>query len=100
MRTLFCTLALLVVVPALADDAPRNGGCVEVEVNGYKALSYECLTERLANPEGEEAARRNAAMQRSPLERSAPGQMGLATPAATSVRMGNQFGQSVHPQRP
>ncbi|MBC7212865.1 MAG: hypothetical protein H5U33_23195, partial [Pseudomonas sp.] len=34
------------------------------------------------------------------MQRRAPNQMGLATPAATSTRMGNSFGSSVVPQRP
>jgi hypothetical protein len=35
-----------------------------------------------------------------PVNERAPNSVGLATPAATGVRMGNTFGTSVKPQRP
>jgi len=35
-----------------------------------------------------------------PVNERAPNSIGLATPAATGVRMGNTFGTSVKPQRP
>ena len=69
-------------------------------MNGYKALSYDCLTQRLGNPQGAEAAQRNQAAMQVPIERRPASRLGLATPAATHVRMGSNFGQSVLPQRP
>ncbi|WP_236209466.1 hypothetical protein [Pseudomonas tohonis] len=85
---------------AIADEGTAQGSCISAEVNGYKALSYDCLTQRLANPQGAEAARRNRAAMQVPIERRPANQLGLATPAATGVRMGANFGQSVLPQRP
>lgn len=93
---------VLALAPLLAsvDEAIPQGSCISAEVNGYKALSYDCLSQRLANPEGAEAARRNQAALQVPIERRPANQLGLATPAATGVRMGANFGHSVQPQRP
>lgn len=85
---------------AVAEEGTPQGSCISAEVNGYKALSYDCLTQRLTNPQGAEAARRNQAAMQVPIERRPANQLGLATPAATGVRMGSNFGQSVLPQRP
>lgn len=91
----------LALAPLLAiAEEGQQGSCISAEVNGYKALSYDCLTQRLANPQGAEAARRNQAAMQVPIERQPANQLGLATPAATHVRMGANFGQSVLPQRP
>lgn len=92
-------IALSPLLVNAAEEAPQ-GSCISAEVNGYKALSYDCLSQRLANPEGAEAARRNQAAMQVPIERRPANQLGLATPAATSVRMGSNFGHSVVPQRP
>ncbi|WP_285961639.1 hypothetical protein [Pseudomonas tohonis] len=85
---------------AIAEEGTARGSCISAEVNGYKALSYDCLTQRLANPQGAEAARRNQAATQVPIEHRPANRLGLATPAATHVRMGANFGQSVLPQRP
>jgi hypothetical protein len=76
-------------------------GCVEVSVGGYKAPDYGCLSQQMGNnPEGAAAARKNQEAINDPVSKRPPNQMGLATPAATSTRMGNTFGTSVKPQRP
>ena len=46
------------------------------------------------------AAKKNREAQNIPVEKRPPNAVGLSTPAATSVRMGNTFGTSVKPQRP
>jgi len=93
---------LLLTLPLLAQAAEPTGseGCINVEVNGYKALSYECLSQQLANPEGAEATRRNQEAMNVPVQRRAPNQLGLFNQSATQIRMGNTFGTSVTPQRP
>ncbi|WP_426204165.1 hypothetical protein [Pseudomonas sp. TWP3-1] len=76
-------------------------GCVEVTVGGYKAPNYDCLSQQMGNnPEGAAAAQKNQEALNVPVNKRAPNQVGLATPAATSTRMGNTFGTSVKPQRP
>ncbi len=98
--TLLASLTLALPLLVHAAEPVRNGGCVAVEVNGYKSLSYECLTEQMSNPEGAEATRRNHAAMNVPVSARAPNQLGLFNQSATQIRMGNAFGKSVTPQRP
>ncbi|MFU2325880.1 hypothetical protein [Pseudomonas sp. NFX98] len=81
--------------------AVEPSGCVEVSVAGYKAPDYDCLSQLMGNnPEGAAAAQKNLEAMNVPVNKRPPNQVGLATPAATSTRMGNAFGNSVKPQRP
>jgi hypothetical protein len=92
--------ALLMTGLSLA-QAEEPGGCVEVSVGGYKAPDYNCLSQQMGNnPEGAAAAQKNQQGMNVPINKRPPSQIGLATPAATSTRMGNTFGTSVKPQRP
>ncbi|WP_246218949.1 hypothetical protein [Pseudomonas izuensis] len=76
-------------------------GCVDVSVGGYRAPDYSCLSQQMGNnPQGAAAARNNQEGMNVPIDKRPPNQLGLATPAATSTRMGNTFGTSVKPQRP
>jgi hypothetical protein len=76
-------------------------GCVEVTVGGYKAPNYDCLSQQMGNnPQGAAAEQKNQEALNVPVHKRPPNQVGLATPAATSTRMGNTFGTSVKPQRP
>ncbi|MGE8546651.1 MAG: hypothetical protein ACN6OC_04325 [Alcaligenes sp.] len=71
--------------------------CVEVEVNGQRTPSYECLQQRLSP----EAAERPPALPRSEQQvLQAPNSLGMPVPATLGNRMGNQFGRSAFPQRP
>lgn len=74
---------------------PEN--CVEVEVNGQRVPSYECLQQRLSP---EKAKRPPTLPQSEQQVLQAPNSLGLPTPSTLSNRMGNQFGQSAFPQRP
>ncbi|WP_339473217.1 hypothetical protein [Pseudomonas fluorescens] len=81
--------------------AEQRLGCVDVTVAGYKAPNYDCLSQQMGNnPEGAAAAQKNQEALNVPVNKRPPNQVGLATPAATSTRMGNTFGTSVKPQRP
>jgi hypothetical protein len=97
------TLALLLGTAglALAEQPKTAQGCIDVQVGQSRALAYDCLTDQLQG--GEPQAAKGLREQLDParqLQRKAPNQMGLATPAATSTRMGSSFGSSVAPQRP
>jgi hypothetical protein len=93
------SLLLVTVVPAV--QAEQTEGCMEVSVGGYKAPDYGCLSQQMgSNANGAAAEQHNQAAMDAAVTRKAPNQKGLATPAATSVRMGNTFGTSVKPQRP
>ena len=92
---------MLVSLPLLAQAAePASDGCINVEVNGYKALSYQCLSQQMANPNGAAAARKNQQALNVPIEQRAPNKLGLFNQSATRIRMGNTFGTSAQPQRP
>jgi hypothetical protein len=98
------TLASLLLCTALpllahADNAART--CTEVSVDGYKAPDYGCLSRQMGgDTDATKAAKKNREAQQIPIEKRPPNAVGLATPAATGVRMGNTFGNSVKPQRP
>ncbi|RSZ35569.1 hypothetical protein EJO66_16380 [Variovorax beijingensis] len=75
--------------------------CVEVMVNGERAPSYACLTQKLspaAPPRG--AGDPPPGMASEAITQRPSNQLGLFNRAATGHRMGNTFGTSVHPQRP
>lgn len=96
-------LALLVALalPASAEQSASQKGCIDVQVGQARALAYDCLTRQLQG--SDLRARKGLQQQLDPqlqLQRKAPNQVGLATPAATSTRMGSSFGSSVVPQRP
>ncbi|MCQ9616652.1 hypothetical protein L1889_07965 [Paenalcaligenes niemegkensis] len=83
--------------PSLHPAAP--GACVDVEVGGYRALSYDCLSQQMA-PDKQQPVPGNPALASEEIARQAPNRLGLFNQAATSNRMGNQFGKSAFPQRP
>ncbi|WP_411379852.1 hypothetical protein [Pseudomonas sp. MPB26] len=97
---LFPTLASLTLCAALPLLAHADS-CAEVTVDGYKAPNYGCLSQQMGNDtNATKAASKNREAQNIPIEKRPPNAVGLSTPAATSVRMGNTFGTSVKPQRP
>lgn len=102
-RLLLTTLALLLAAtgPVFAEQREPAQGCIDVQVGQARALAYGCLTEQLkgGTPQAAKGLRDQLDPARQ-LQRKAPNQMGLATPAATSTRMGNSFGTSAVPQRP
>jgi len=92
-------LASLLLCTAL--PLAHAGNCAEVSVDGYKAPDYGCLSQQMGNDtNAAKAAKKNREAQGIAVEKRQPNKVGLATPAATSVRMGNTFGTSVKPQRP
>ncbi|MCJ8202847.1 hypothetical protein [Pseudomonas sp. RGM2987] len=93
------SLALSMALPwAWAEETPA---CIEVTVGGYKTPDYACLSRQMGNdPQAASAAQRAQEALNVPVNERAPNSIGLATPAATGVRMGNTFGNSVKPQRP
>ncbi len=94
-----CLSMLALAKPAQAETAPL-AGCIEVKVGEYRAPDYNCLSQQMSNSQGAAAARKNQQAMNPGIDKRAPNAIGLATPAATRVRMGNTFGNSVKPQRP
>ncbi len=94
------TLASLLLCTALPFAAQADS-CTEVAVDGYKAPNYGCLSQQMGtDTNATKAAQKNREAQNIAVDKRLPNKAGLATPAATSVRMGNTFGTSVKPQRP
>lgn len=94
-----CLSSFALAQPVHSESAPP-AGCIEVKVGEYRAPDYNCLSQQMSNPQGTTAARKNQQAMNPGIDKRAPNSIGLATPAATSVRMGNTFGNSVKPQRP
>ncbi|MFS8977549.1 hypothetical protein PO002_24060 [Cupriavidus necator] len=79
-----------------ADAAP----CVEVEVNGERAPSFPCLTQKLQPTNPARPVRPDSGLAAEAITQRPSNQLGLYNQAGTSHRMGNTFGTSVYPQRP
>ncbi len=77
--------------------AAAGGACIETEVNGYRALSYDCLNQKMAPAA---PVRPAPSLESEAVTQRPPNQMGLPTPATIGNRMGNTFGTSAYPQRP
>ncbi len=102
MRAGFVLCGMCLCTPwAFADDGPDvAAACVEVEVNGERAPSFSCLTQKLTPPAQKSAGTTERAMASEEIARRPSQQLGLFNRAATEHRMGNTFGTSVKPQRP
>lgn len=86
----------------VSDKVPGNvlskRVCVNAEVDGQRALSYDCLSQQLAPtmPVGGNSAT-NAA---EGLASAPSNQVGTFNYSAESIRFGSNWGKSAEPQRP
>ena len=86
---------------AMAQDAEPPPSCIEATVNGERAPSYDCLTQKMRPPASAPRDAEGTPQLASEAIANRPSnQLGLFNRAATSTRMGNTFGPSVYPQRP
>ncbi|AZS80832.1 hypothetical protein ELS24_21720 [Achromobacter spanius] len=83
--------------PSAKPAGAADGACIDTEVNGYRALSYDCLNQKMAPAA---TARPAPQLESEAVTQRPPNQMGLPTPATIGNRMGNTFGTSAYPQRP
>nr|AGS50298.1 hypothetical protein [uncultured bacterium Ele45G2]AIF26548.1 hypothetical protein [uncultured bacterium fosmid pJB45G2] len=83
--------------PSAKPAGTSDGACIDTEVNGYRALSYDCLNQKMAPAA---TARPAPQLESEAITQRPPNQMGLPTPATIGNRMGNTFGTSAYPQRP
>jgi hypothetical protein len=85
-------------LPVQASAANATSSCVDVSVNDRPALSYECLNQHLAAAAsgGNTLSPQLDAVTREPSNR----QLGQFNFSAFSIRMGDNLGKSVVPQRP
>lgn len=81
------------ILPASKPPPP----CVQVRIGSDEAGRWDCINDAIKS-EVDKVAPVNAAD--SPGERLAPTGQGLAVPAATRQRLGDQYGKSIVPQRP
>ena len=84
---------------AAQGGAANNGKrlCVNAEMNGGPALSYDCLSQQLAPRPSAAASGLNPAEAQA---KAPSNQTGTFNYSAESIRFGNAWGKSVTPQRP
>ncbi|MGK3163721.1 hypothetical protein ACI6PW_18080 [Serratia marcescens] len=96
------TLLFSIPLPALtAEPQPplHAASCIEVEVNGYRALPYDCY-QQLMSPRTQKKVTKNAGSKfDADISKRQPNQIGLYSQSAFKNRMGNHFGKSAQPQR-
>lgn len=103
-----CLLILALSICATSDaraqdrsavpDSVSKPVCVDAEVDGVRALSYDCLNRQLTP-----SATSRAPVALNPAEALATGpsnQVGTFNYSAESNRFGSNWGKSVFPQRP
>jgi hypothetical protein len=102
-RALVVVLALSAAASAVAQprrlpaSAPQPTPCVQVRIGNDEAGRWSCLNQAMQAEVAKAAPVANTA---HPGDALAPIGKGLATPAATRQRLGNQYGKSIVPQRP
>lgn len=113
-RLITALLLFSSTLPALADSAApavvnsigklRNPhadtSCVDVEVNGQRTPSFDCLSQQMSPEHNKAAGRNNPALSAESAIQRGPNHMGLITPGTVQNRMGNTYGKSAFPQRP
>lgn len=102
LRMVVSTLAATCAAAGTAATAgeDRDASCVEVEVNGYRTLSIECLNRQLMVDPAKTSRRDTPPLASEAVARMPSNRLGLFNRAATQVRMGRNFGRSAFPQRP
>lgn len=98
LAALACALAASAAAAAAPDNAEAS--CFDVEVNGQRAPSYGCLTQKLQPKPAPGKMEGGPELASEAIVQRASNQLGLFNRAAMANRMGNTFGTSVYPQRP
>jgi hypothetical protein len=99
ISTLFMASApAMAQTSASIHPAGQASSCVDVAVNDHPALSYACLDQQLSASAGAAPTAQNQldAVTHAPSNQ----QVGQFNFSALSIRMGDNLGKSVHPQRP
>ncbi len=74
--------------------------CVDVQVEGARSISYDCLNKALKDSATGADAGPHPFDAKDAVGNGAPNQVGTFSYTGTSIRMGNAFGHSAIPQRP
>ena len=77
-----------------------NPSCVDVQVEGARSLSFECLNQTLKDAAQQQSETAPTVSAKDVTGTGAPTTVGTFSYTATSIRMGNAFGHSAIPQRP
>jgi hypothetical protein len=93
------THASTAVAPsATSAAAPKKSVCVDAQVQGERALSYDCLSDQLKpNPAPSAGASQTAA---EGLAKSPSNRLGTFNLSTERNRFGSNWGKSATPQRP
>lgn len=83
-----------------ASPAAPASSCMEVEINGYRALPYDCYQQLMSPPAVPRAAGTPLTRFDADISQRQPNQIGLYSLSTLKNRMGNNLGKSALPQRP
>lgn len=103
VRAAWAALLACVVVNAPAQrrmlpaSKPTPPPCVQVRIGQDEAGRWDCVNDAFKAEVDKVAP---MTVSESPGERRVPIEQGLAVPAATRQRLGDQYGKSLTPQRP
>ena len=97
MNTSFVALLLGLALAGLAQA--EEPACIGVKVAGAVAPAFDCLGKRMAAHTGGAPGNGRRAPDLEVSQRSTNA-LGLVNQSASSIRMGNQWGVGVKPQRP
>ena len=86
------TLALIAGPPTRADNNQDAPSCVTVEIDGHKALPYDCYQRKMAPSSVPE--RGTPAMHSATVAEQAPNRLGLFNLSTLRNRMGNTSGKA------
>ncbi|ASK32911.1 hypothetical protein CEK62_20390 (plasmid) [Alcanivorax sp. N3-2A] len=100
MKRCITLMSMAFLAIAFQAHAEREDGsaCVTVEVDGYRALPYHCLQQKMAPLQAPER-NDDAALDSADVTRLAPNRIGQFSQSALRNRMGNALGKGVRPQR-
>lgn len=107
-----CAALLALTAAALAGPASAQpilltpvqvhapSSCVDVQVQGARSLSFDCLNQQLKDASQEHSDSAPTLSAKDAAGTGAPTTTGTFSYTATAIRMGNSFGHSAIPQRP
>src|ERR1700744_4767329 len=86
-------LAQTVVLPPLHVEAP-SPSCVDVQVEGARSLSFDCLNQKLKADAPGQSGGAPSVTAKDVTGAGAPTAVGTFSYTGTSIRMGDAFGKS------
>jgi hypothetical protein len=92
--------AQTVNLPPLKVEAAPLPSCVDVQVQGARSISYDCLNQQLKDDAGTADVGPHPFDVKDAAGNGAPTTVGTFSYTGTSIRMGNAFSHSAIPQRP